>query len=551
MESLSVVELRRCLRDLFALAMLPATWHLRDLKQTVESLADAVLRTLDVELVYVHVPEVGSQAVLSTAGEGHQDLDAIGKLFDRIVQQGEAASPIDVLGTQMNVVLQAIDLPRGGRGAIVVAAARSGFPSEVDCALLRVASNQTAVALANKRYIAELKQAAEVREHLLAELATASERKDRFLAVLGHELRNPLAAIHAAHVQSLAHQVPGRAQEIISHQLTTLIRLVDDLLDASRVSTGKLTLQRQRLDLRQVVEKARAACDHAAAQKNHRVTMAVGTSPLWVDGDPVRLEQVVVNLVANAVRYTAAGGNIAIEAMPTSDGYALIRVQDDGRGIAAELLPRVFEAFVQADMSLDRGEGGLGLGLPLVKGVVELHGGCVTLTSEGSGKGSTALVLLPLTDNAEHAPAFEVNAGPLTKSRTRLRILLVDDNEDMTERLSMGLQASGHDTASAHDGLAALELASRFSPEVAFIDIGLPGIDGHEVARRLRARFQSGVVLIAMSGYGQDADRAHSLSAGFDEHLVKPVPPERVDQILARIVMSRISAQDSGPSAST
>src|SRR4051812_9268311 len=239
MESLSVVELRRCLRDLFALAMLPASWHHHDAKQTAQSLADAVLRTLDVELVYVLVPDAaGPHAVLREAGEASHDLHAIGQFFAPFLQQGRVDPRVNLLGTEMNVAFQTIDLRTAERGAIVVGAMRSDFPTQIDSALLRVAANQAAVALANKRYVAELSQAAVLRDQLVAELATASTRKDQFLAVLGHELRNPLAAIHAAHLQTLTNPQPGRAQEIISHQLTTLMRLVDDLLDASRVSTG-------------------------------------------------------------------------------------------------------------------------------------------------------------------------------------------------------------------------------------------------------------------------------------------------------------------------
>jgi signal transduction histidine kinase/CheY-like chemotaxis protein len=540
MESLSVVELRRCLRDLFALAMLPASWQRNDVEQTAESLADAVLRTLDVELVYVRVPDATDLGgVLRQAGDARRDLDAVGELFARFIREGAPRARVDVHGTEMSVLLQTIDLPGGEQGAIVVAAARSGFPTDVDRALLRVAANQTAIALANKRYIAELSRAAELQEQLATELATASRRKDQFLAVLGHELRNPLAAIHAAHLQSLTSQKLGRAQEIIGHQLTTLMRLVDDLLDVSRVSTGKLALQRQHLDLRQVVERARAASDHAAAEKNHRLTTTACAAPLWVDGDPVRLEQVLVNLLANAVRYTPAGGNIWMSASRSPNGHALIRVQDDGRGISAELLPQIFEPFVQADMSLERIDGGLGLGLALVKGVVELHGGSVTVTSEGPGKGCSVLVRLPLVEDIEHGATAEVAAPPLTKPRTGLRVLLVDDNADMTEMLAMWLEQSGHETASANDGLTAIELAGRFSPDVAFIDIGLPSIDGHEVGRRLRARLQSSVVLIAMSGYGQEEDRALSRAAGFDDHLVKPVAPERIEHVLTEIALRR------------
>jgi signal transduction histidine kinase/ActR/RegA family two-component response regulator len=539
MEALTDVELRRCVRDLFALSALPALWRQGDVKHTTETLADAVFRTLEPDLAYVLVPDsVGTQASLRTTGE--HDPAAIRELLTPIIEQRQPTSRLDLFGIEMNVLLQAIDLADGEQGAIIVAARRSGFGSEINRALLRVAVNQAAVALQNARYVAELGRAARVQEELVQQLASASRRKDQFLAILGHELRNPLAAIHAAHAHSFTHPEhgQGRTQEIISHQLATLIRLVDDLLDLSRVSTGKIALQRQRLNLRDVVEKARAALEHAAIQKGHHLVAAASNAPIWVDGDAVRLEQVLVNLLGNAIRYTPRGGRISIAASRTSDGHALIRVEDNGCGIAPELLPNIFEPFVQAEISLHRTEGGLGLGLAIVKGVVVLHGGSVAVTSTGLGKGCTVMVRLPLVEPQEQ-PGTDAPTAQAERPSVKLRVLLVDDNTDMTEMLAASLEASGHETASANDGLEALEVAGRFSPDVAFVDIGLPSIDGYEVARRLRAQLEAPVVLIAMSGYGQEEDRALSREAGFDDHFVKPVPRERIEQVLAEAARSQ------------
>ncbi|HMJ12994.1 MAG TPA: ATP-binding protein [Polyangiaceae bacterium] len=515
--------------------MLPALWRRTDVKHTSESLADAIFRTLEAELVYVHVPDSdGAHASVRVAGDRRHDADAIRELVAPVIRQGPPASRLDVFGTEMNVLLQPIDFSEGDPGAVIVAATRSSFPSELDCALLRVATNQASVALQNARYVAELDRAALAREELVAELAAASRRKDQFLAVLGHELRNPLAAIHAAHSHTLANPNHARSQEIITHQLTTLTRLVDDLLDVSRVSTGKLTLQKQRLELRDVIDRARAASEHAAAQKGHRLSTNISAVPLSLDGDPVRLEQVLVNLLGNAIRYTPAGGHVSITASRTSDAHALIRVEDDGCGIPPELLPRIFEPFVQAEMSLHRTDGGLGLGLALVKGVVELHGGSVSIMGGESATGCAVLVRLPLVDPVEEGKP-SAPAAVAARPSAMLRVLLVDDNTDMTEMLAAWLAACGHQTAFANDGLEALDVARRFSPDVAFVDIGLPGIDGYEVARRLRTQLQRRVVLIAMSGYGQDEDRARSHEAGFDDHLVKPVRTELILRILTQV----------------
>jgi signal transduction histidine kinase/ActR/RegA family two-component response regulator len=535
MEGLSVSELRRCVRDLFALSALPALWRKSSAQYTADTLADALSRTLETDLTYVFVPDAGG-FYSAVRASGEHDSEAIRALLWPLIERGQPASRIDLFGTDLDVLVQPIDVSGREQGAIVVAANRSGFVSETTHALLRIAANHAAVAFQNARYVAELNRAARVQEELVQELATASRRKDQFLAMLGHELRNPLAAIHAAHAHSLGHreQAHDRSQEIISHQLATLIRLVDDLLDLSRVSTGKITLQRQRLDLREVVERARTGLEHAATQKGQKLVADAPDVPLWVDGDATRLEQVLVNLVGNAIRYTPAGGRVSIRASRSDEGHALIRVEDNGCGIPAELLPHIFEPFVQAERSLHRTEGGLGLGLAIVKGVVELHGGSVAVSSAGLGKGCTVEVRLPVVE-AEAQPRLEAPRAEAEPPRVKLRVLLVDDNTDMTEMLAMSLQASGHETTCANDGLEALEIAARFAPDVAFVDIGLPGIDGYEVGRRLRAKLDERVVLIAMTGYGQDEDRALSREAGFDEHLVKPVQRERIEQVLAQI----------------
>jgi signal transduction histidine kinase/ActR/RegA family two-component response regulator len=542
MESLSASELRRCLRDLLALAMLPAAWARADERQIITSLADALMHALTPDLVYVlvrHRPEdlLEIRAAKDLVPEA---LHLAEVLAPFLADEASATFRAEILGRSMNVLVVPIDL-HGEDGGVVAASRRPSFPGEIDRALLRVAVNQASVALRNARYVAELREAARARDAALATLAAASQRKDDFLAMLGHELRNPLAAIGAAHAQTLASADPGRAQEIIGHQLATLTRLVDDLLDVSRVATGKLTLDRHRVDLRKIVEGARAACEHAAARKSQTLVANVSDVPLWVDGDAVRLEQVLVNVVGNAVRYTPEGGHVSVT-VSSSDGVAIVRVEDDGAGISPELLPRIFEPFVQADTSLHRAEGGLGLGLALVKGLVDLHGGDVSITSGGDSKGCSVLLRLPLVDGT--AGAAEAAGAPLPPASTSgrqkrpLRVLLVDDNADMTEMLAALLEASGYETARAGDGLEAVDVATRFSPDVAFIDIGLPKLDGYEVVRRLRERLDSRVILVAMSGYGQAEDRARSTVAGFDHHLVKPVANERIEQLLEAVARS-------------
>ncbi len=348
-----------------------------------------------------------------------------------------------------------------------------------------------------------------------------SHAKDEFLAMLGHELRNPLSAISSA---ATLISLPGvssdgidRAKQIIQRQSQHLSRIVDDLLDLSRAMSGKILLARQHLDLAALVQASVdtfKACGRALA---HR--MSLHLAPAWVDGDPTRLEQIVSNLIDNALKYTPAGGSIAIEVGATAE-QVVLTVNDSGSGIGADLLPQVFDVFVQGSITLERAGGGLGIGLALVRRLVELHGGKVSVASPGLGRGSTFTICLPRLSLAQHAVApAEVALPPHRPS-----VLLIEDNEDGREMMTMMLGIHGFAIRHAADGLQGLRMAEELLPDLALVDIGLPGIDGYEVARRLRAQAATRhIKLIALTGYGLDEDRRRVLAAGFDLHLVKPV----------------------------
>ena len=390
------------------------------------------------------------------------------------------------------------------------------FTDEDETICVRLAE-QAAVALQNARLFGR-------QELARAEAEAANRGKDEFLAMLGHELRNPLGAISsAAHVLTLAEARGAdttRAREIIARQVQHLARLVDDLLDVSRVVAGKVVLRLQPLE---VAETAR----RVAALHGGRHVITVQATPVWVSADPTRLEQVVTNLLANAVKYAPAGSEIVVSVGP-EDRQAVLRVRDSGVGIRPELLPRVFDLFVQADRSLERTGGGLGIGLTLVRHLVQLHGGTVEAASPGPGRGSTFTVRLPaLTTSPE--PTETASAPVAGPAR---RILVVEDNDDAREMLRNLLRLLGHEVYEARDGAIGVEEARRLRPDFALIDIGLPGIDGYEVARRIRADVP-GARLVAVTGYGQPDDLERARAAGFDVHLVKPVDPLQLQKVLS------------------
>jgi two-component system CheB/CheR fusion protein len=370
------------------------------------------------------------------------------------------------------------------------------------------------------------------------ELSDMHRRKDEFLAMLSHELRSPLAPIANA-VQLLGlqrsseNQIQQRARGIIERQLKQLQHLVDDLLEVSRLTSGTVQLRRERVTIGGIIENAVETVRPLIEQRRQELTVSLPTEPIWLHADAARLEQVVVNLLSNAAKYTEEGGHVWLTAREL-ENTCVIRVRDTGVGIAATLLPHIFELFTQAERSLARSQGGLGIGLALVQRLTELHDGTVEATSV-VGEGSEFVVRLSVPSADAPLPASSITESDQPTTRP-LKVLVVDDNVDTVLSFTMLLKASGHDVRAAHDGPTAVQVALDFRPDVVLLDIGLPGLNGYEVAKRIRQQpdFQN-VVLVALTGYGQDSDRQSSLQAGFDHHLVKPARLAQLQQILAKV----------------
>jgi signal transduction histidine kinase len=362
-----------------------------------------------------------------------------------------------------------------------------------------------------------------------AEAETANRAKDDFIAMLSHELRNPLGAIsNAAEVLRIADSNPsfsGRAIEIIGRQAKHLSRLIDDLLDVARVASGKIALVAEKVDLAEIVERCLATLRNSGRLERHRIT--VETTPAWVNGDAVRLSQIVDNLLQNAIKYTPADGQIEVQTLREGDA-AVLRVRDTGVGIAADLLPHVFELFVQGTRSLDRSEGGLGVGLTLSHRLVQAHGGSLTAASDGPSKGCTFTVRLPAIEPPVVKTPVQPKSGCNGRGR---RILIIEDDADGRESLRMQLTSAGHDVYEAATGTEGLAAAARVKPDVVLLDLGLPGIDGYQVAQQLRAA-EGCPRLIAITGYGQPQDRARAIVVGFDHHLVKPFDAGELRRLL-------------------
>lgn len=358
----------------------------------------------------------------------------------------------------------------------------------------------------------------------------ANRMKDQFLAMFGHELRNPLAAIKsAAELLSLpaaSEEARRAAQAVLARQIDHLTHLVNDLLDVQRIMTGKIVLERRPVELAQALAHALAAMRATGSFAHHR--LEVDARPVWIEGDATRIDQVLTNLLVNAARYTPPGRTIAVSVV-REGREAVLRVRDEGVGIERQLLPRVFDLFVQGEGPLDRAHGGFGLGLTLVRRLVELHGGSVAAESAGAGKGSVFTVRLP----ARERPAADASGSRPAAPRRR-RVLIVEDNDDARLMLHHALELAGHGVHEAVDGPSGVEAAIRLRPDVAFIDLGLPGLDGYEVARRIRAALGPHICLVALTGYGTDEDRRRSLEAGFDLHHVKPIDADRLQQVLAQ-----------------
>ena len=368
-------------------------------------------------------------------------------------------------------------------------------------------------------------------------LREADHRKDEFLAMLAHELRNPLAPIrHALAVQALSDddiEVSREMRQTMERQVEHLVRLVDDLLDVSRLTTGQITLRRQPVDLRDIVADALETCRELVDTRGHRVTTRFPDDALMVDGDRIRLVQVVTNILNNAAKFTEPGGEIEIEAGPRERALE-IRVRDTGIGISADRLPRIFDLFFQSDPSPDRVHGGLGVGLTLARRLVDLHLGSLTASSAGAGCGSEFRMALPraipgLADPETCQPVVAAQ-GPFA----RQRVLVIDDYVDATRALERLLMVMGHEVIIAHDGKSGIELAERVRPDVILLDIGLPEMDGYSVARQLRSLpSTSAMRIIALTGYGAERARQSVREAGFDLHLVKPVDADELEAALS------------------
>jgi len=398
---------------------------------------------------------------------------------------------------------------------------RTPFTDEDETVGVRLAE-QAAVAIQNARLFAREEAARTAAEQ-------ASQLKDDFLAMLGHELRNPIGAIGNA-AQVLRHAGAAgasRARDVIERQVHHLSRLMDDLLDVSRVMRGKIELDRQPLDLAEAVERAVAALSASGESAKHRLRVQVERT--WIVADAVRIDQVAMNLLQNAIKYTPAGGLIEV-GVRLEDHTAILEVGDSGVGISPDLLPRVFDLFVQGERTLARTSGGLGIGLTLVRRIVELHGGSIEARSEGVGHGSRFIVRLP----AAAAPAVPEPRAVAVAPPARRQVLVIEDNDDSREMLCALVRLLGHDAHGAREGVSGVTAALQLSPDLTLVDIGLPGIDGYEVARRIRsAPVGRHLRLLALTGYGLPEDRARALAAGFDAHLVKPVDATSLTAILA------------------
>jgi signal transduction histidine kinase/ActR/RegA family two-component response regulator len=491
-------RLERCIRDLAALNALPSMCVGRSFEETLDIVVDALPVALDAPLLVLVLPGSPPRTHARFAGEPLSE-PALAAVTTALGGPG-GATTIDVPGAGRLFFADA-DLPVGTqRGRLLVARA-TPFEGDTDRVLVRSAANLVGTTL----------EAAIVLE--------SARRKDEFLAILGHELRNPLAPILTA-VELLArHPEAERERQVIERHTRHLARLVDDLLDISRVTSGHVELRSEEVTLATVLERAVELASPLVTRNRHELTVAEADD-VTLRGDPMRLAQVFGNLLTNAAKFTPAGGHVSVTV--DRDGPRVrVTVRDDGRGLARDQISRIFEPFVQVDREGDALRGGLGLGLAIVHNLVERHGGTIVAESDGPGRGAAFTVELPVVETPQ--PAAAVAEPQPSNRRAGVRVLVVDDNVDLAELLSEALEDLGFETAVAHDAQGALDCWRTFAPHAAVLDLGLPQTDGYELARTLRAEHGTGPTLIAATGYGQKTDRLRTADAGFDGHFVKPV----------------------------
>jgi signal transduction histidine kinase/ActR/RegA family two-component response regulator len=520
-------SLRRCIRELAALSVLSAAWSRTDPQEIAVSLADVLLRSLpQTDFIYVRLLIPAVEVVRTHDGQEAADRTReIGHILEPLLRSGGGPAPVlpNPVGegtAHLAIIPMGYD---GDCGFVVAGSQQRDFPTQTDRLLLSVGANQATVVLQHKRAEAALQE--------------TDRRKDEFLAILAHELRNPLAPLRNAlsilRLRGADAQILEQTRNIMERQLQQMVRLIDDLMDISRVTRGKIELRKERLDLAAVIRDALETSRPLIEESGHEIQVSCPPEPLFLNADPTRLAQVFANLLNNAAKYTPRGGRIWLTAERQEDSV-FVKVRDTGVGIPAHMLLRIFETFTQVDRSLERPQGGLGIGLALVRSLVELHGGSVVARSDGPGQGSELIVRLPVEPppGKAKAPGEDGKQGIMAKHR----ILVVDDNKDSADSLAMLLTLQGSEVRTAYDGLEAIEAAASFKPDVILSDIGMPGLDGYQAAQRIRERLHgSKVVLVAMTGWGQEEDKRRSMAAGFDFHLVKPVDPADLERLLSSI----------------
>jgi PAS domain S-box-containing protein len=441
-------------------------------------------------------------------GNGQWDIPALRKLLDEVLSRNQSVHDFEVEHS----------FPTLGRKTMLLNA--RPFPPD---------STHPELILLAVEDVTALRERAD-------ELAETNRHKDEFLATLAHELRNPLAPIRNAvqylGMEGLKEPDVRKAREVIARQVTVMVRLIDDLLDLSRISRNKLDIRKQRVDLAAVVESAVESSRPLIQQCGHELTVRLSPQPIHLDADPIRLAQVFLNLLNNAAKYTKRGGHIWLTT-EREGSDAVVSVRDNGIGIPGDMLARIFDMFAQIDRSLERSQGGLGIGLTLVRRLVEMHDGSIEARSNGPDEGSEFVVRLPIFRQLPHEPTTTID-GHRAIALSECRILVVDDNKDSADSLGMLLRLKGNDIRTAHDGLEAVEAAESFQPELVLLDIGLPKLNGYEVARRIRRQpWGQDAILVALTGWGQDEDRRRSQEAGFNFHIVKPVELADLEKLLA------------------
>ena len=504
---------------------------LRAAEERIRSVVDNVVDGI------ITIDARGGIRSLNPAAErlfGYSRDEVLGRNVSMLMPQPYRAQHDSYVGNYLHTGLARVI----GIGREVVGLRKDGseFPMELAVSEFRIGEERLFTGIV--RDITERKRMENALRENVQELAERDRQKNEFLAMLGHELRNPLApmrnALHILKSAQATTTMRDRGRDIIERQLDQLVRLVDDLLDVSRIVRGKVELQTATIDLREPVRRALETAQPVLDAQDHQVDVALPDTPAWVRGDMVRLAQVFANLLTNAAKYTGPHGRIRLS-LREEGGHALLSVQDTGAGIPPQLLPRIFELFVQGDRTPERAQGGLGIGLTLVQRLVDLHGGSVHAESAGLGQGSAFVVRLPLAPPPALSSDQATDDAPAATGGQRL--LVVDDNVDACESIALILAAFGYTVHTLHDGPSVLPKVLQWRPDAVVLDIGLPGMSGLEVAALLRR--QPGLPrmpLVALTGYGQEEDRRRSLAAGFDLHLTKPVEPKRLLQALAEVL---------------